>query len=43
MDAFSATEIDEIELVFTIGVAANTLNVAVPKLRMYEKAGLIIP
>lgn len=34
---------DENEPIFTIGVAAKRLNVAVPTLRMYEKAGLIIP
>ncbi len=35
--------IDDNEPVFTIGVAAKKLGVAVPTLRMYEKAGLIIP
>ncbi len=35
--------IDDNEPVLTIGVAAKKLNVAVPTLRMYEKAGLIIP
>ncbi len=36
-------ELDDNEPIFTIGVAAKKLNVAVPTLRMYEKAGLIIP
>lgn len=36
-------EIDENEPVFTIGVAAKKLGIAVPTLRMYESAGLIIP
>jgi MerR family transcriptional regulator/heat shock protein HspR len=35
-------KLDENEPIFTIGVAAKKLNVAVPSLRMYEKAGLII-
>ena len=36
-------EIDDNEPVFTIGVAAKKLNVVVPTLRMYEKAGLVLP
>jgi len=36
-------EIDNNEPVFTIGVAAKKLEIAVPTLRMYEKAGFIIP
>jgi len=36
-------EIDDHEPVLTIGVAAKKLNIAVPTLRMYEKAGLLIP
>lgn len=31
------------EPVYSIGLAAEKLNIAVPTLRMYEKAGLIIP
>ncbi len=34
---------DDNEPLFTIGVAAQKLGIAVPTLRMYEKAGLIIP
>jgi MerR family transcriptional regulator/heat shock protein HspR len=36
-------KLEENEPILTIGVAAKKLNVAVPTLRMYEKAGLIIP
>ena len=36
-------EIKDNEPVFPIGLAAKKLEVAVPTLRMYEKAGLIIP
>ena len=36
-------KLDENEPIFTIGIAAKKLNIAVPTLRMYEKAGLIIP
>ena len=36
-------KLDENEPLFVIGVAAKKLNIAVPTLRMYEKAGLIIP
>ena len=36
-------KLNENEPIFTIGVAAKKMNVAVPTLRMYEKAGLIIP
>jgi len=36
-------KLKENEPILTIGVAAKKLNVAVPTLRMYEKAGLIIP
>jgi len=43
MDNLAMIEIDDNEPVFTIGVAAKKLGVAVPTLRMYEKAGLIIP
>ena len=43
MDSLVKIEIDDNEPVFTIGVAAKKLGVAVPTLRMYEKAGLIIP
>ncbi|UCE07900.1 MAG: MerR family transcriptional regulator [bacterium] len=39
----AAMEFDDNEPVFTIGVAARKLNIAVPTMRMYEKAGLIIP
>ena len=38
-----AIEFDDNEPVFTIGIAARKLNIAVPTLRMYEKSGLIIP
>jgi MerR family transcriptional regulator/heat shock protein HspR len=38
-----AVEFDDNEPVFTIGVAARKLGIAVPTMRMYEKAGLIIP
>jgi MerR family transcriptional regulator, heat shock protein HspR len=31
------------EPVYSIGLAAEKLNIAVPTLRMYEKAGLLIP
>ena len=34
-------KLDENEPLFVIGVAAKKLNIAVPTLRMYEKAGLI--
>jgi len=34
---------DDHEPVFSIGVAAKKLGIAVPTLRMYEKASLIIP
>ena len=43
MESLVKIEIDDNEPVFTIGVAAKKLGVAVPTLRMYEKAGLIIP
>ena len=36
-------KLEENEPLLTIGVAAKKLNVAVPTLRMYEKAGLVIP
>lgn len=36
-------EIDNNDPVLSIGIAAEKLNIAVPTLRMYEKAGLIIP
>ena len=35
--------IEENEPIFSIGVAAKKLDIAVPTMRMYEKAGLIIP
>jgi len=31
------------EPIFSIGIAAEKLGIAVPTMRMYEKAGLIIP
>jgi len=36
-------EIDENDPILNIGLAAKKLNIAVPTMRMYEKAGLIIP
>jgi MerR family transcriptional regulator, heat shock protein HspR len=36
-------QISENEPIFSIGVAAKKLDIAVPTMRMYEKAGLIIP
>jgi len=35
--------INENEPIFSIGIAAKKLDIAVPTMRMYEKAGLIIP
>jgi len=35
--------IDATEPIYTIGIAAQKLHVAVPTLRMYEKEGLLIP
>lgn len=43
MEKLTTIKIDDNEPVFTIGVAAKKLGIAVPTLRMYEKAGLIIP
>ncbi len=34
---------DDNEPVYTIGIAARKMNVAVPTLRMYEREGLILP
>ena len=36
-------KLDENEPIFTIGIAAKKLNIAVLTLRMYEKTGLVIP
>jgi len=36
-------EIDYTEPAFTIGIVAQKLGISVPTVRMYEKAGLIIP
>jgi MerR family transcriptional regulator/heat shock protein HspR len=36
-------ELDYNEPAFTIGVVAQKLGISVPTVRMYEKAGLIIP
>jgi len=36
-------EIDNNEPVFSIGIVAQKLGISVPTVRMYEKAGLIIP
>jgi len=33
----------ETEPIFSIGIAASKLQISVPTLRMYEKAGLLIP
>lgn len=35
--------INDNEPIFAIGIAAKKLGIAVPTMRMYEKAGLIIP
>ncbi len=34
---------EENEPIYTIGIAARKMNVAVPTLRMYEREGLILP
>ncbi len=34
---------DDNEPIYTIGIAARKMNVAVPTLRMYEREGLILP
>lgn len=37
------SEIGKNEPIFTIGIAAKRLELSVPTLRMYERAGLLIP
>ncbi len=36
-------QFDKTEPLYTIGIAAQKLHVAVPTLRMYEKEGLLVP